>query len=104
MGARRQVRFAPFREAGRWSANGSNLAQQCQTLGRISLRMINRRYHPVLLLAFALAYIAVAVINRQYSWAWGREWLAPAMMYATLFAILGYFVFPRRAVCGRSCP
>jgi hypothetical protein len=66
--------------------------------------MINRRYHPLLLVALALAYIAVAVINRRCSWAWGREWLSPAMMYAILFAILGYWVLPRRAGCGRSCP
>jgi hypothetical protein len=66
--------------------------------------MINRRYHPLLLVALALAYVAVAVINRHYSWAWGREWLAPAMTSAILFAILGYFVFPRRTACGRSRP
>ena len=46
--------------------------------------MTNRRLYPLWLLLLALAYIAVAAINRQYAWAWGREWLAPTMMLGVL--------------------
>jgi hypothetical protein len=57
-----------------------------------------RRY-VLWMLCLALAYIAVAAINRQYSWAWGREWLAPIMMLAVLTATLVGACLPRRA-CG----
>ena len=60
--------------------------------------MMNRRWYPLWMLCLALAYIAVAAINRQYSWAWGREWLAPIMMLAVLTATLAGAFLPRR-VC-----
>jgi hypothetical protein len=57
--------------------------------------MMNRRWYPVLVLFLAVAYVAVAAINRQYSWAWGREWLAPTMMLAVLLAVLVGGCMPR---------
>jgi hypothetical protein len=63
--------------------------------------MINRRWYPLLVLTLSVAYVAVAAINRQYSWAWGREWLAPTMMLAVLLAVLVGGCMPRlRGQCG----
>ncbi len=49
--------------------------------------MTRGHLYPLWVLLLALAYIAVSVINRCYSWGWGREWLAPTMMLAVLLAI-----------------
>lgn len=63
--------------------------------------MTIRRLYPLSLLLLALVYIAVAVINRQYAWAWGREWLAQTMMLAVFALILMGGCLPRRAAAGR---
>ena len=64
--------------------------------------MTIRRLYPLSLLVLALAYIAVAAINRQYAWAWGREWLAQTMMLAVFGVILMGGCLPRR-VAVRGC-
>lgn len=58
--------------------------------------MMSRRMYPFWLLCLAIAYIAVAVVNRQFSWAWGREWLAPTMMLAVLAATLVVACLPQQ--------
>jgi len=68
----------------------------------VRFRMTFRRLYPLWLLLLALAYIAVAVINRQYSWAWGREWLAPTMMLAVVLMTLVGGCLPRQRAA-RGC-
>ena len=52
-----------------------------------------KRMPPLWFLFLVSAYIAVAVVNRQFSWAWGREWVAPTMMLGVLAATL-FLSFP----------
>jgi hypothetical protein len=43
---------------------------------------------PLWFVCLVVAYIAVALINRQFGWAWGREWAAPTLMLCVIAATL----------------
>jgi hypothetical protein len=47
-----------------------------------------KKMPPLWFVVLALAYIVIALVNRQFGWAWGREWAAPTMMLCVLAATL----------------